>query len=434
MIAHARLQPERHRHLHRVPDHRQGPARHVRVRATGGSCRTSSAWTTTRVAPAGPGHRRRTASTSRCSCRQLRRVSSPPASACGSAGASAPPSLLLVLMAAFPLGYFFFWGITSRQRLRLRCPGPCTSSRCSCRCASSSPPCSSRCGGGAAGGASRCARVLTLATVPFLYDKSPMNHASARRRMPWQRRRRRGAGKSLVVRPRLGAVPAAPEPVLGEPARPRRAGALRGRPQGAADVRPASTRLSRPHAVHADARRCRPAQRPQRRSTIPEVATAASRASVRSSATVTLRVQVTNPTAHRRSSARLQVGDQVAAADAGHRLPEGDAYDVEWHLVAPSGHDPEFVGGADLVRPVAGPGSVADHRRVRRDPANGSGAPTVRQVIPFLAGDAVRLLLTRPGRPSSGPDRRRIVRGCRARSTLQRPRRDAADVITDARG
>ena len=55
------------------------------------------------------------------------------------------------------------------------CRVRCTSSRCSFRCASSSPPACSGCGNDA-GAADRAVLRARVATVPFLYDKSAMNH------------------------------------------------------------------------------------------------------------------------------------------------------------------------------------------------------------------------------------------------------------------
>ena len=60
------------------------------------------------------------------------------------------------------------------------------------------------------------------------------------------------------------------------------------------------------------------------------------------------------------------------------------------------GNAPEFSDGANLVRPVPGPGSATITAGFGAT-ATAAAMPTVRQVIPLIAGDTVRLLLPAQG-------------------------------------
>jgi hypothetical protein len=94
--------------------------------------------------------------------------------------------------------------------------------------------------------------------------------------------------------------------------------------------------------------------------------------------------------------AKVQIGDQVRQQTLATNSRKGDTYDVEWLLTAPSGLDPLFLGGANLVRPVAGPGSATITAGFGAT-ETAAATPTVRRVIPLIAGDTVRLLLPAQG-------------------------------------
>jgi hypothetical protein len=118
---------------------------------------------------------------------------------------------------------------------------------------------------------------------------------------------------------------------------------------------------------------------------------------------VTLRTRVTNTTDQPVVVASLQVGDQVQQQTLATDSRKGDTYDVEWRLTAPNGVDPGFSGGANLVRPVAGPGSATVTAGFGAT-ATAASSPTVRRVIPLFAGDTVRLLLPAQGAHAGFPN------------------------------
>ncbi len=126
---------------------------------------------------------------------------------------------LLFLMVAFPLGYFFFWGMHVSAATTHALGARSTSSRCSRRSSCSSPPRSSRWW--------RQRRAVGIAALAILGGRhgavrgEPHRREPAHQRVadPVARRRRRGARQVDRVHPAVGRVPAVPQPVLVEPAR-----------------------------------------------------------------------------------------------------------------------------------------------------------------------------------------------------------------------
>ena len=90
--------------------------------------------------------------------------------------------------------------------------------------------------------------VMAVATVPFLYDKSAMNHRLSEAQVPWQRATESLPGKSLVIVRDSGPYLLHLNPFSQNATRSRRPGAVRGRQGGG--VVPAHRPLPRPHPLH----------------------------------------------------------------------------------------------------------------------------------------------------------------------------------------
>ena len=136
-------------------------------------------------------------------------------SGCGAA--TARTLALLALVVAFPVGYFFFWGMHVSASDDDRSAGRSTSSRCSARsCIFIATAVVSGVGTDAAvrHRAVSCAR---RGDRPVPVNRSAKNHRISEAQEPWRDGDRSAAGaQSLVFVQQSGRVPAAPQPVLVE--------------------------------------------------------------------------------------------------------------------------------------------------------------------------------------------------------------------------
>ena len=109
---------------------------------------------------------------------------------------------------------------------------------------------------------------------------------------------------------------------------------------------------------------------------------------------VTLRTKVTNTTRQPVVVVSLRIGDHVEQRTLATDSTEGDTYDVEWRLAAPGATVTSLPGVVTL------PAGLADATITAGFAATEAAAsmPSVRQVIPLRAGDTARLLL--PARPA----------------------------------
>ena len=231
---------EPHRHRLASPSSRSPPRNRSTPSASGTAAHAAHRRHALHRRSGGARAPRSTRSTSRSSWSAATSGSWPPPSGCGSAGVIAPlaaarhdascsrPATSSSGAAGSPAG-----SPTS--------PGRCTSSRCSCRCASSSRPRSIALWRQRRRGlliVLVC--VIAVATVPFLYDKSAMNHRLSEAQVPWQRAPTTLPGKSLVIVRDSGPYLLHLNPFSQNATRSRRPGAVRGRPGGGI-VRAAST-------------------------------------------------------------------------------------------------------------------------------------------------------------------------------------------------
>ena len=207
-----------HRHRARSPSSRSPPRTRSTPSASGtdASCRTSSACDYT-ARSGGAGHRAERVLPPAVPRREL------------PGGCWSPPFGLWfrrrdrthagcssAMMLVFPARLLLLLGQPARQRRSPTSPGPSTSSRCSCRCASSSPPRSSR-----SWRQRPLARLIALVCVLVGRDDAvPLRQVgdepptSARRRCRGSDGADAAARQVAGDRPRLGSVPAAPQPVL----------------------------------------------------------------------------------------------------------------------------------------------------------------------------------------------------------------------------
>lgn len=298
---------------------------------------------------------------------------------------------LLFLMAAFPLGYFFFWGMhVSAATTTLSGPIyfiPLFAPLVVLIATVIVTWWRERRMVGVT-----VLAVLTLVTVPFAINRIDVNRHISESQTPWRDGADAVHGKSIVFIQQSGAYLLFLNPFSSNPAN------LDGRILWATDQGAANLDLIARHpdrTPYLQQTSVPPsAGVPNDDPAVPEVTT--QRLRVVEAQDVMLHTRVTNTTAQPVVVARLQVGDQVQQQTLATDSRKGDTYDVEWHLTAPGGVDPGFSGGANLVRPVAGPGSATITAGFGAT-ATAAATPTVRQVIPLIAGDTVRLLLPAQG-------------------------------------
>ena len=348
------VQPARHRQLHAVPDHRQGPARHVRVRAAAAHARHRDLRLHDRSRRSGAS-RHNLRSAPAVPRRRMARGGRGRGSGCGCAAATArrwrcsasrPRSRPATSSS----------GATSCRVGTRRCQVPCTTSRSTRRRASSRPPRSSRCGDAAGPQRSCCASRSAGATIPIAISKADLNHKISAAQEPWKNATRSIQGEALVIvensgpylmhlNPFSANAPDLDGRILFAVDRGAenldlitRSPATRRRTSSARAIRGSTTRV-----VYHDA-------------PVPTVSLIPLQ--VLHGNTATLRVRVTNRSDDPTVVAYLRVGDRVERQVLATDAKRGDTFETEWTVA------PARLAAAAAARDAA-------RGSARRDPCRG---------------------------------------------------------------
>jgi len=309
--------------------------------------------------------------------------------------------LLLAMVVAFPIGYFMFWGnrlasgfaylsgpvyflpmfvplcilvATALLRLWRRRRGWCIALCC----------------------------VLALATVPFLYDKSRMNHNISAAQEPWKESSEKLPANSLVVvrdsgpyllhlNPFSENSPDLDGAVLYAVDRSAKTFDLLERHPDRTPYMQITSDTSLDDAIH------HPDAVPPQIFVEPIV--------VHSGPAVTLRVQVKNPGGAASAVASIQVGDQSQ-----QRVLEPDSAGsttstTEWTVV-PASDSAAVARGAI---PASGKGVIAVYAGLGTDPSNALSGPLEREKFTFRVRDGELEVLDPSRKTFIGPEDGRMV-------------------------
>jgi hypothetical protein len=301
---------------------------------------------------------------------------------------------MLLLAAAFPLGYFFFWGMhVSAATANLS--GPIYFIPLYAPLVVLIATALVRWWQEQRGKGIAAAVVLALVTVPFAVNRIDVNHRISEAQVPWRDGADAVHGRSIVFIQQSGAYLLFLNPFSENPAD------LDGRilwatDQGAADLDLIARHPDRTPYLQQTS--VPPSQKsPNDHPVTPVVTT--ERLRVLESGTATVHVRITNPTSSPVVVASLQVGNEPAE----HRTVATDStigatYDVEWHLqgagvvsglASPTGPFTTLPSGSGAAIVSAG---FAEHARTA------STNPSVRAVIPYQSGATAKLLL--PAQPA----------------------------------
>jgi 4-amino-4-deoxy-L-arabinose transferase-like glycosyltransferase len=304
---------------------------------------------------------------------------------------------LLLLMAAFPIGYFFFWGMhVSAATANLSGPIyfiPLYAPLVVLVATAVVGWWRHRRGVGIA-----AAVVLTLVTVPFAVNRIDVNHRISESQVPWRDGTADVHGRSIVFVQQSGAYLLFLNPFSSNPAN------LDGRILWANDLGAADLDLIERHpdrTPYLQQTSVPPSLTVPDDSPITPVVTTR-RLHVLDTAATTLHVHVVNTTRSPVVVASLQVGDHVESRTLATDSAMGATYDVEWPVRAPNADvDPD---GA--VALPAGQGGIVVTAGFGDTVAAAGGVPAIRRVIPFDARGAstAKLLLPAQGAYAGHPN------------------------------
>jgi hypothetical protein len=309
--------------------------------------------------------------------------------------------LLLGMIVAFPLGYFVFWGnrlasgfaylsgpvyflpmfvplcifvATVLLRLWRRRRGWCIALCC----------------------------VLALATVPFLYDKSRMNHNISAAQVPWRDAAERIPDNSLVVvrdsgpyllhlNPFSENSPDLDGRLLYAVDRGAKTFDLLARHPDRTPYMEITSNTALDDALH------------QPDAVPPDIFV--EKIAVHSGPAVTFRVRVENPNGAAAAVASIQVGDQSEQRVLTPDEPGSTTYSTEWTVVPAS----DAAAVARGAIPVSKRGVIAIYAGLGTDPSNALSGPMEREKFTFRVHDGDVQVLDPSRKTFIKPDEGRIV-------------------------
>jgi hypothetical protein len=296
---------------------------------------------------------------------------------------------MLLLAVAFPLGYFFFWGMhVSAATADLSGPIyfiPLYAPLVVLIATALVTWWHERRGVGIA-----AVVVLALVTVPFAINRIHVNQRISDAQVPWRDGTEAVHGKSIVFVQQSGAYLLFLNPFSENPAN------LDGRILWATDQGAANLDLIAKHpdrTPYLQQTSVPPTQQSPDDDPVTPVVTT-ERLHVLDRAAVAVHVHITNPTDAPVVVATLQVGDHEERRTVATDSTRGEQYDVVWTVVAAgTGVAP---GEHHIVQLPAGSGDVIAAAGFGRSAR--AAAPQVRAVIPYQSGAQAKLLL--PAQPA----------------------------------